>query len=131
VSYVTHVDDAAIYSLCASPNGPVQKDLKSRARRVETGAKRQVGVETGRLRESIKADVRPGRNRLPEIYIGSNVRHALMHHEGTRPHIIHPSMRRTLRFKVRGRVVYTTVVRHPGTRPNHYLTDPLWRYGRG
>ena len=55
--------------------------------------------------------------------IGSDVRHALWHHEGTRPHAI--VGRRVLRFVKNGKVVFAHKVAHPGTRPNKYLSDNL------
>jgi hypothetical protein len=51
----------------------------------------------------------------------------LMHHQGTRPHIIVPRRAQTLRFYSRGRIVYSKLVHHPGTKPNRYLTDNLRR----
>jgi len=44
---------------------------------------------------------------------------------GTRPHIIRPVRARALRFTVGGRVVYATVVRHPGSRANPFLIEAL------
>ena len=55
--------------------------------------------------------------------VGSDVRHALWHHEGTRPHPI--VGRRVLRFVKNGKVVFAHKVMHPGTRPNRYLSDNL------
>jgi hypothetical protein len=49
--------------------------------------------------------------------------------EGTRPHIIRPRRAKVLRFEVDGQVVYSTIVRHPGTRPNNFLARAL-RLGR-
>ncbi|MFF5968281.1 hypothetical protein ACFY64_32065 [Streptomyces collinus] len=49
--------------------------------------------------------------------------------DGTRPHIIRPRRARALRFEVDGRVVYSAIVRHPGTRANPFLQRAL-RLGR-
>jgi hypothetical protein len=49
--------------------------------------------------------------------------------DGTRPHLIRPRRARALRFEVGGDVVYTKLVRHPGTRPNPFLQRAL-RLGR-
>ncbi|KUN37671.1 hypothetical protein AQJ30_15415 [Streptomyces longwoodensis] len=50
--------------------------------------------------------------------------------QGTRPHLIRPRRRGgVLRFEVGGDVVYTRLVRHPGTRPNNFLARAL-RMGR-
>jgi hypothetical protein len=62
--------------------------------------------------------------------VGSGNRIALMHHNGTRPHFIRPRRAQTLRFYSHGRIVYSQLVFHPGTRPNRYLTDNLSRVVR-
>lgn len=50
--------------------------------------------------------------------------------DGTRPHIIRPRRKGgVLRFEVRGKVVYSAYVRHPGTRANNFLARAL-REGR-
>ncbi|MYR64411.1 hypothetical protein GTY54_52110 [Streptomyces sp. SID625] len=49
--------------------------------------------------------------------------------EGTRPHLIRARRGKALRFEVDGQVVFATVVRHPGTRPNNFLGRAL-RLGR-
>ncbi|WP_326597126.1 hypothetical protein [Streptomyces sp. NBC_01803] len=49
--------------------------------------------------------------------------------DGTRPHVIRPRRRQALRFEVGGRTVFAAYVRHPGTRPNPFLTRAL-RLGR-
>lgn len=129
MSYVTHVDDAAIARFVGDPSGPIYRDLRRRANRVLRGSRRMVGVDTGALRASLRTQIVGGP--MPTISIGSSLSHAYMHHEGTRRHVIRPNLRRSLRFKVRGRVVYASQVMHPGTRPNPYLTVPLERYARG
>jgi hypothetical protein len=126
MAYVIHVSESGIAQVIA---GPVTRDLRRRANRVERAAQRMVGVDTGALRRSIHTTFIPGSS--PTFTIGSPLGYAYMHHEGTRPHIIRPHLRRSLRFMVRGRVVYATVVFHPGTRHNRYLTIPLARYARG
>lgn len=126
MAYVIHVSDSGIAQVIA---GPVTRDLRRRANRVERAAKRMVGVDTGALRASIHVTFIPGRS--PTFFIGSPLDYAYMHHEGTRRHVIRPNLRRTLRFKVRGRIVYASQVMHPGTRPNPYLSVPLRRYAGG
>ncbi|MDQ1018975.1 hypothetical protein [Streptomyces afghaniensis] len=49
--------------------------------------------------------------------------------DGTRPHIIRPRHAKALRFEVDGGVVYSAIVRHPGTRANNFLRRAL-RLGR-
>lgn len=57
--------------------------------------------------------------------------HRAVHYvlNGTRPHLIRPRRARALRFEVGGDIVYTKLVRHPGTRANPFLQRAL-RLGR-
>lgn len=116
-------DRGAIQRLLHGREGMVAKDMMKRALRVQAGAIRQVGKRTGRLARSIHTEqtLRP----LTGAYIGSNVRYALMHHDGTRKHPIVAKPGRMLTFTSGGRRVYARKVLHPGTRPNRYLTDNL------
>ncbi|NBR25659.1 MAG: hypothetical protein EBU08_18135 [Micrococcales bacterium] len=114
----------AMDHLLNDPYGPVGRYLFARGRAIMAGAKNQVGVKTGRL----KASIHMRQERAPfgqVLRVGSPLSYALMHHEGTRPHIITPDRAKVLRFTSGGRVIYTHAVKHPGTRPNRYLTDHL------
>lgn len=105
--------------------GPVGRYMFERGLRIMLAAKGQVGVKTGALKASIymtQYRVPMGQN----VKIGSPLNYALLHHEGTKPHIITPDRAEVLRFPSRGRIVYTRVVRHPGTKPNKYLADNLY-----
>jgi hypothetical protein len=106
--------------------GPVGRDLNKRARRVMTAAKAQVGVDTGRLKQSIHVRNHNRTMTGQSIQVGSPVSYALAHHNGTRPHLIVPKTAKVLRFTAGSRVIYTHSVRHPGTRPNKYLTDNVY-----
>ncbi len=119
--------DRAVYDeITKSPTGMVGRHLNKLARRLSVLAKTQVGVKSGALKASISYKVvRNGRGLM--AVIGSDNKIALMHHNGTRPHIILPRRSQTLRFYSHGRIVYAQVVRHPGTKPNKYLTDNLRR----
>ena len=88
------------------------------------GAKRMVGVRTGALRDSIVGR-HLGNYTGQYLWIGSEKKYALVHHEGTKPHIIRPDKAKVLRFVSKGQVIYTPIVRHPGTKPNHYLSRQL------
>jgi len=46
---------------------------------------------------------------------------------GTRPHIIRARRAQALRFVVSGVVLFRKWVRHPGTRPTHFLTEARHR----
>jgi hypothetical protein len=115
---------AGMEYLLRNPNGPVGKDLKLRGMRVLTGAKAQVGVRTGALRASLHmrhfSDTRG-----QYVRVGSNLNYARLHHDGSIPHIIKPNRKHTLKFQTKGQIIFAHVVKHPGTKPNRYLTDNL------
>lgn len=105
--------------------GLVHTDITKRTRRAHTFARAQVGKDTRALYRSISYRVSVGsRGGVTGTVLADN-KIALMHHNGTKPHIIRARRAETLRFKSRGKIVYAKVVRHPGTRPNRYLTDSL------
>jgi hypothetical protein len=109
-----------------NPAGMVGIHLHGIGREIERGAKRQVGVQTGALRKSIHIMRHVGHAKGQTIEIGSNLKYALMHHEGTKPHIITPNPpNKVLSFSRGSRVVHTKVVHHPGTKANRYLSDQL------
>lgn len=116
-------DRSAIQRLLHGRDGMVAREMHKRALKVQAGAVRQVHKRTGFLARSIHVEMtyRP----LTGAYIGSNVRYALLHHEGTRAHPIVATPGRMLSFSSNGRRVYARKVLHPGTRPNRYLTDNL------
>ena len=107
-----------------SPEGEVGRYLRKKGRLVVRAAKRQVGVRTGALRSSIHMRHYKG-GRFQYVKIGSRLKYALLHHEGSRPHMIYPNRAQTLKFVKRGQIMYAGVVRHQGTKANKYLTDNL------
>lgn len=107
-----------------NPAGPVGQDLARRSSKVMVAAKRQVGVKTGALRDSIH--MRHEREITGQaMWIGSPLPYAKLHHEGSKPHVILPVQGKYLKFVSGRRLVFTTMVNHPGTRPNRYLSDNL------
>lgn len=117
-------DNAEVYKLLQSPIGAVGLDLAKRARRVKNAAQRQVGKKTGALKLSISIDQRVT-SYGQKASVGSKLPYALLHHEGSRPHVILPVTKKHLAFVSKGRLIITNRVNHPGTRPNRYLTDNL------
>lgn len=108
-----------------NPRGTVGRYMRRRGVWMMTSAKGQVGKKTGALERSIK--LVHSRGSLGQFMsIGSALNYALVHHQGSKPHIITPNDANILRFSAGGRIVYTHKVNHPGTRPNRYLTDQLW-----
>lgn len=125
-----------------SPNGPVLRDLLRRGdmliklakAQVHLGRSPEVGSIRGtggrsqpHLRDTIVKRTDMSRASGPVVMVGSDAApKALIHHEGSRPHIITPRRATVLRFMgSSGQVVFTKRVRHPGTKPNRYLTDNL------
>lgn len=118
-------DEPELYRTLKTRTGVVGRDLEARASKVMWAAKAQAGMGTGRLKLSIhmKHNIT---STGQSFKVGSPLHYALMHHEGTRPHIIIAAANKVLRFVKRGSVIYVnSPVRHPGTRPNRYLTDNL------
>lgn len=108
-----------------STGGAVGRYLRTRGKMILAAAKLQVGKDTGALQRSIT--MVHNRGILGQyITIGSPLNYALVHHEGSRPHVITPRDANILRFSAGGRIIYTHKVDHPGTRPNRYLSDQLW-----
>lgn len=123
------ISERGVADVTTSSRGPVRRDMQRRLNRVQALAKRLVGHRSGLLRNAIKTKMYDsGGVLVGEVY--ANVRYALMHHEGTRPHIIVPQRATMLRFKVGGRIVYAHKVMHPGTKPNPYLRNALREAGR-
>lgn len=118
------IDDAALQAFIHDPDGPIRNELRRRARRVKFRARQLVGVETGALRASIHVTDIHGRT-VPTVSIRSNLPYALLHHTGSRPHVIRPNSERFLRFKVAGKTVYVRHVQHPGSKPNPFLARAL------
>lgn len=106
------------------PRGEVGRYLDRKGKLVLAAAKAQAKSSSGALRASIH--MRHYRDtRGQYILIGSRLPYAKDHHEGTKPRIIVPEKRRTLRFFSKGTIVHTKFVKHPGTKPNRFLTDNL------
>lgn len=120
-----HLDEQGIYETVQAPNSPVVHHLEALGQAVRQLARRQAKKSSGLLSRSIEMSTDTRGPTAPVVEVGSQLRYAFMHHEGTRPHVILPKHGGYLRFMSRGKVVYARRVYHPGTRPNHYLTDPL------
>lgn len=94
-------------------------------------AKRYVGKRTHRLENSIRGRVLRGTDGAIAIEVTAHDNIALIHHDGTRPHLITARTGRTVRFSDKGKMVYARVVHHPGTRPNPFLMTALREAIRG
>lgn len=119
------IDRPGLDFMLNNPQGEVGQWLRRKGRWMVLLAKNQAPVQTGKLKSSIELI----HNRVSngqEILYGSRVDYAYSVHEGTGPRIITPKEAGILRFSAGGRMVYTHKVNHPGTAPNHYLSDQLW-----
>lgn len=124
---VIRLDARAVAELLRGRNGMVAQHLAIVATQVQAEARRRVGKDTRRLEHSIvkRFVMRPDG---PTVEVGSTEKHALFHHEGTRPHEILPKQASVLRFPVsKGSSVFIFArsVQHPGTKPNKFLTEAL------
>ena len=71
---------------------------------------------TGKLAGSIVKEVAEG-----EASISALASYAVYVEKGTAPHEIRPVNASVLAFEVEGDMVFTRLVRHPGTKPNPFM----------
>jgi hypothetical protein len=126
------IDQRGVHQTIHGQNSEVAAYIRMLGEKVTIEAKLLAGVRTGRLKRSIK--MKRDRSVPGEfaVLVGSDVRHALVHHEGSRPHVITAKGQGgLLKFRGRNGMVYVHQVKHPGTRPNQYLVRALRRVIRG
>jgi hypothetical protein len=104
------------------PGGMVYRNMERRVRRVEAEAIRRA---PGSMKQRIRTQIRRGPSGDFQGVIKVEHRAAIYVLNGTRPHRIVPRTVKALRFTVDGRVVFATVVNHPGNKPNNFLKDAL------
>jgi hypothetical protein len=75
-------------------------------------------VRSGRLLGSIRKIVSEN-----EAIIGPTVPYAVYVEYGTSPHEIRPVSASVLAFEVAGKMVFTPIVHHPGTKPNPFIRE--------
>jgi hypothetical protein len=115
----------AIQRLLYDPDGDVGRYLKDQGDEIITLAKAQVGYRTGRLQGSIAHKRHFRDSRGQQMWIGSDVRYALIHHEGRGPQVIVPKRGKVLRFVSKGQVIFAHKVMDKGAKANRYLSDPM------
>lgn len=125
MSVEVRIDQTLLQRLLRRRGGPAERKLRTRTERVANFAEQEAPGSMGRF---VSWDVEEGPRGLQGVVVCDHpaVRFVL---EGTRPHIIRPRNKRFLRFEVEGHVVYTKLVRHPGTRANDFMGRAL-RLGR-
>lgn len=122
MSVEVRIDPGKIARTLRLRNGVVARRLAERTARTARIAEREAPGSMGRY---ISWKVTDGPRGLQGVIVCDHpaVRYVL---DGTRPHIIRPRKKNgVLRFEVRGRVVYSAYVRHPGTRANDFLGRAL------
>lgn len=127
MSVEVRIDQGRIARLLRRRGGRTEQKLRERTRRVAAIAEAEA---PGSMGEYITWKVVPGPGGMQGVIVCDHpaVDYVL---NGTRPHLIKPRrVNGVLRFEVDGgRVVYTKLVRHPGTKPNNFLGRAL-RLGR-
>lgn len=131
-TYEFVVDGAAMAELLRSPSGPVGRHLIERCTVVQMAARRQAPRRTGCLQDSIvkRAETFGGELAMriqsdTTSCSPSRTSYSLFVHEGTAAHDIYAKAGGVLAFQVGGQTVFATHVHHPGTKPNHFLSDNL------
>jgi hypothetical protein len=119
----------SIEAILRSPSGAVSREMLRRGKNVERAAKRLVGVDSGRLRASIGTELVSHRG-APAAKVGSKVKYARWHHDGTGifgPHKarIFPTRAKFLRFKPKGGTTWIFRYSVAGWPGNKYLKDAL------
>lgn len=137
------IDQRQLKALLSGRDGPVYQDIMQRGNRVLAEAVRICPTDEGRLRNSLKMEMRL-EDGVPVARIGSNLPYALYVHEGTglwsktRPGPIRPVNARVLRWPKRnnsgsGRRRYTGgktsryvfAKKSAGSPPRPFLRDAL------
>lgn len=126
---VVYIEDTPALATFLGPHGPIGRDLRRRGERLADRQRIGAPRRTGRLASEIGVS-RVERYRAGlEIRVGANPEwfgirgYAWYQSQGTHAHTIRPrNPRGYLAFRVAGKLVFTSSVRHPGTRPNPYLT---------
>ncbi|MEV3895294.1 hypothetical protein [Streptomyces anulatus] len=125
MSVEVRIDQGAISRLLRRRGGRAFRTLSAKTERVAALA--EAGAP-GRMGDRVTWRVVEGPRGLQGVV---SCDHPAVHFvlNGTRPHLIRPRRKSVLRFEVGGRVVFTRLVRHPGTRANDFMGRAL-RQGR-
>jgi hypothetical protein len=116
------LDRAAVQRLLTNPRGGVSRDFYRRAKRVEAIAKREVGVDSTHLRNSIRTQPLRGRY-APGYEVGSDLNYAMHHLRGHKE--IRPVKRKALRFKPRGSGRFVFAMKVKAVEGNPFLQKAL------
>jgi len=126
LSAEVRIDQGALRRLLRSRSGRAYRKLAERTERVASIAEQ---LAPGSMGSYVTWKVEENSKGLQGVIVCDHPA-VLFVLNGTRPHLIRPRRRNGfLRFEVNGRVVYSRLVRHPGTKPNDFLGKAL-RLGR-
>ncbi|MGA5599644.1 hypothetical protein ACPCUF_01160 [Streptomyces griseoincarnatus] len=119
------VEPGRLLGMVRARGSIAHRRMTARTRRVANIAAQEA---PGRMGDYIDWKVQEGPRGLQGVIVCD---HHAVHYilRGTRAHLIRPRRAKALRFEVDGHVVYTKLVRHPGTRANDFLGRAL-RLGR-
>lgn|SRR5512139_2374140 len=121
ISTSASLNRTAVERLLRLPGGLVDRNMRRRVDRAIQVARRDApGSMSARLSASFERTARG-----PQGTITLHHPAALYVTRGTRPHEIRPVRAQALRFVVGGRVVYASIVHHPGNAPNDFMVRAL------
>ncbi|MFE2424638.1 hypothetical protein [Streptomyces hokutonensis] len=126
MSVEVRIEPGRIARLLRARGGIAYRRMSQRTERVARIAEAEA---PGSMGSYISWKVKEGPRGLEGVIVCDHpaVRFVL---DGTRPHLIRARKPKgVLRFEADGHVVFTRLVRHPGTRPNNFLARAL-RLGR-
>lgn len=83
MAVTVRINRSVVRSL-TSAGGPIGRQLYQTGLRVQSRAKRNCPVDTGRLRSSIQTTAPFFENGMPTVSVGTNVNYAIFVHNGTR-----------------------------------------------
>jgi hypothetical protein len=118
------LDGVAVRRLFRGKGSPTTNDLERRGRLVMARAKQ---LAPGSMKRKITSVTITNGTDSDVVDIQCSHPATLYVTQGTRPHLIfpHPRPHGRLRFMSKGKYVYARVVRHPGNRPNDFMTRAL------
>jgi hypothetical protein len=123
VSAEVRIDPGAVARSLRLRNGLVARRLSARTERTARLVEQEA---PGTMGDFVSWKVEDSPRGLQGVIVCDHPKVRLVL-DGTRPHIIRPRRAKALHFFVEGREVFTTLVRHPGTRPNNFLLRALRR----
>ena len=121
MSVSVRLDRRAVERLLRLPGGLVDRNMRRRVDRAAQVARR---TAPGSMGDFISSSFER-RGNDPIGTITSRHPATIYVVSGTRPHTIRPVRAQALRFTVGGRVVFASVVHHPGTEANPFLQRAL------